>query len=97
VSLHYLDPDREPRECPGCPGCAPDAFFTPETPDDCHGTGRLGVEGARADVEILHHTARTPVVLGPEEGWFYQTTRGGIDPENEDPDVWLPTWEQRSA
>lgn len=58
MSLHYLDPEREPRECPKClgtgyaPCCGPrdrergDLWACTE----CCGTGRLGVEGAEPDI-----------------------------------------------
>ncbi len=64
MSLHYLNPDDEPRECPGCDGWGRvetnssfgarryDPHSKMRDCNDCNGTGRLGVEGALPDVEI---------------------------------------------
>lgn len=52
MSLHHLDPDREPRECPSCDGLAGEHEHPRDLCEDCGGFGRLGVEGAEPDVEI---------------------------------------------
>ena len=66
MSLYFLDPEREPRECPGCPDC--DSGFQYEGTSTfvaCDGTGRLGDPDAKPDVEV-----RLEAVIGSRR-WFY--------------------------
>ena len=54
MSLHYLNPDREPRECPMCKGTGLNHRFTGAPCNYCpNSTGRLGVESAQPDIEII--------------------------------------------
>lgn len=55
MALYYLDPEREPREC----GMCEDGTYAPEDGGGwhercpfCHGTGRLGVEGAEPEIDV---------------------------------------------
>lgn len=57
MSLYYLDPEREPRECHVCDGTG--SYSSHECGvlrsaecGYCNGTGRLGVEGAEPDFEV---------------------------------------------
>ena len=65
MSLYYLDPNDEPRECRGCPACLNldadphDARHGICSSEWCHGTGRLGNPEA-AKVRIVSN----------EAGWF---------------------------
>jgi len=81
MSLHYLDPEREPRECPRCDGLG--SVYRPKSrrnlkPEDylqcldCAGTGRLGVEGAEPDVEVRDFTP-----MGSSADVFYWRTVAG--------------------
>lgn len=67
MALYFLDPEREPRECPDCEGWGrvetnSQGFgvrrYDPTSRMcdcfNCNGTGRLGVEGAKPEIEILH-------------------------------------------
>ncbi len=47
MSLHFLDPDKAPRECPSCIDVIPGEMCT-----RCEGTGTLGDPEAKPDIEI---------------------------------------------
>ena len=53
MNVHYLDPEDEPRECPGCFACCPcehHQFAGPREP--CNGTGQLGnPEGPKVEIQ----------------------------------------------
>lgn len=67
MSLHYLDPEREPRECQHCYKGIRRIYETYTAADGnlrtryshnvkcdvCGGSARLGVEGAEPDVEVI--------------------------------------------
>ena len=49
VTLHYLNPDNEYRDCPGCNGCK--EWLS--NPSDCNGTGKLGDKDAKPEIEVI--------------------------------------------
>lgn len=80
MSLYYLDPEREPRACPGCDDCCdcsiPDGYdYCPAHGyiGRCNGTQRLGVDGAKPDIEIVHSPPTWRLSL---RGYFYREIGG---------------------
>lgn len=57
MTLYYLNPDDEPRECPGCIDCVtccePCRARTVGNPE-CGGTRRLGIEGKEPEIRVSH-------------------------------------------
>lgn len=58
MSLHYLRPEDEPRECSNCGPSTPTAGLAERIEEcriacECHGTGRLGAEGKEPDVRVF--------------------------------------------
>lgn len=76
MSLHYIDPNDEPRECPSCEGVGyrhirqdcDGTYDGPENdcPGDCNGTGRLGDPEKRAEIDVFLHDKGD---FGEEWGW----------------------------
>lgn len=68
MAFHFLDPDREPRACENCTEGADLSAGYYERCVACRGTGRLGVEGAEPDVEIIEEPESD---LTSADQWYY--------------------------
>ena len=73
MPLHYIDPNDEPRECPGVGryDCVEGSvLFGDETCPNCHGTGRLG--NPQAEPEIRTREFRTGDPMNRHlNGWYW--------------------------
>lgn len=89
MSLHYLDPDRELRECPKCSKLRNISTMSfaerrryqavADQCPGCGGTGRLGMEGAEPDVNVFTWGG----TLDADRGWYYAQWPPLSDPTGE--------------
>lgn len=79
MSLHYIDPNDAPRECPNCNHgeCWRDVDYGGDHSTEhwecgsCNGTGRLGREGAEPEIEVYFS------MKGSENDGYYARTVDG--------------------